>query len=105
NLKDYQKLFISVGDIDLMKTTDNYWIWDKEAKEVQNVDEQDYLSENGEYVYLEGNEREISDGEQQIQRVDDYFADNDNYETEFKISFKKIAKELDLSTSGIGKAK
>lgn len=76
-----------------------------DTNQVQKVAKTDVMSEDFKYIYVDGNEDPLKDGKQRILRVDDYFTGNDKTEAVFKISFKKIAKELDFRTSGINKAK
>lgn len=90
---DYKLLF---NGVDVLNTVTN---------KVTRIKKDDYLSNDGKYVYLDGDKKEIDDGEQRIQALENYIKGNDKYEAEFKISFEKIAKELGLKTSGIGRAK
>lgn len=80
-------------------------IIDSEKRKIRFVEDADYLSKDGKYVYLNGAEKEISDGKQKIQKINNYMEGNDIYESEFKISFKKIAKEAGIKMHGISIAK
>ena len=79
-----------------------YGIFDVEKNKIVQVEEPDYQSKDGKYVYLNGAEDKLLDGNQKIQTIDNYMDGNDIYEAEFKISFNKIAKKLDFKTSGVG---
>ncbi|MDY0405167.1 hypothetical protein P5G51_006905 [Virgibacillus sp. 179-BFC.A HS] len=95
NKRRYDMAFIRHGQ---------YSIYDSKSNKLISIEKQDYLSKDGKYVYLGGNQGELEDGIQRIQTIENYLAGNDNYEREFKLSFKKIAKELKLKTSGISTA-
>ena len=78
-----------------------YGIFDLEKNKIVQVEEPDLLSKDGKYVYLNGAEDKLSDGNQKIQTIGDYMEGNDTFEAEFKISFKKIAKEAGIKMHGI----
>lgn len=104
-LADFQSLFPSAGN-NWVSLFDEPYAFNIETGRVREVEEDDYFSEDGGYVYLNGNERPVSDGVQRIQTIDDYAKDNDEYEAEFKIDFKEIGKklELDINTPNVEEA-
>ncbi|MEC2075126.1 hypothetical protein [Metabacillus fastidiosus] len=77
-------------------------IVDMKTKKIVEIKKEDYLSNDGKYVYINGRQDTLEDGIQKIQRIENYAAGNEIYETEFKLDYKEIAKELDLVISGIG---
>ncbi|MGG3924387.1 hypothetical protein ABET51_00105 [Metabacillus fastidiosus] len=77
-------------------------IVDMKTKKIVEIKKEDYLSNDGRYVYINGRQDKLEDGIQKIQRIENYAAGNEVYETEFKLDYKEIAKELDLVVSGIG---
>ncbi|MGG3797572.1 hypothetical protein [Metabacillus fastidiosus] len=77
-------------------------IVDMKTKKIVEIKKEDYLSNDGRYVYINGRQDKLEDGIQKIQRIENYAAGNEIYETEFKLDYKEIAKELDLVISGIG---
>lgn len=77
-------------------------IVDMKTKKIVEIKKEDYLSNDGKYVYINGRQDTLGDGIQKIQRIENYAAENEIYETEFKLDYKEIAKELDLVISGIG---
>ncbi|MED4460943.1 hypothetical protein [Metabacillus fastidiosus] len=77
-------------------------IVDMKIKKIVEIKKEDYLSNDGRYVYINGRQDKLEDGIQKIQRIENYAAGNEIYETEFKLDYKEIAKELDLVISGIG---
>ncbi|MDE7523225.1 hypothetical protein, partial [Ligilactobacillus salivarius] len=83
-----------------------YGVFDKKEKKIHYVEEPHYVSEDGKYVYLNGAKGKLEDGIQRIPKIENYLAGTDTYEAEFKISFKKIAKESGFkSAAGVGIAK
>lgn len=99
-LEDFQK----VGASGKYAFLDGRTIIDIEKKKIVKINEKDYLSNDGEYVYINGRKDVLEDGIQKIQTIDNYMAQNEVYEMEYKLDYKKIAKELDFKTSGIGLA-
>ncbi|MDY0404677.1 hypothetical protein P5G51_004020 [Virgibacillus sp. 179-BFC.A HS] len=81
------------------QTGERFIVFDSKAKQLKEINKADYLSEDGKYVYINGNKNPLPDGKQQIQTIENYMAGNDKYERTFEISFKKIAKELDLKSA------
>lgn len=105
-LKKYYDLFPKADTKGrFLKLFNSYEVFDMKAGKTRNVDDNDYLSKDGKYVYLNGKEDPLSDGPQQIQTIENYMEGNDTYEAAFNISFKKIAKELKFKADGVGVAK
>ncbi|UAC49679.1 hypothetical protein K6959_07745 [Bacillus aquiflavi] len=106
-LDEFHDLFSNVKSDHRFKKTFIYrFVYDRKDKQLKEIGEEDYLSEDGKYVYINGLEDPLSDGVQRIQTIENYMAGNDTYEAEFKISFKKIAKEAGIkSAAGVGIAK
>lgn len=72
-----------------------------ETNKITNIQENDLLSEDGKFVYLNGAMEELSDGEQQIQTIANYAKGNNIYEAQFQLDFDKISKQLDFETNKI----
>ncbi|UAC49374.1 hypothetical protein K6959_05870 [Bacillus aquiflavi] len=106
-LDEFHDLFSNVkSDHRFEKTFIYRFVYDRKDKQLKEIGEEDYLSEDGKYVYLNGAKGKLEDGIQRIQKIENYLAGNDTYEAEFKISFKKIAKEAGIkSAAGVGIAK
>src|SRR5699024_5491454 len=54
------------------------------------------------------NEDPLSEGKQRIQKIENYLAGNDEYDTEFELNFKQISDTLDFNSIddvSIGKVK
>ncbi|MED4460942.1 hypothetical protein [Metabacillus fastidiosus] len=79
-------------------------IVDTKTKKIVKINEEDYLSNDGKYVYINGGKDDLPDGVQKIQMIDNYMAGNKVYEIEYQLDYKEIAKELNFVTSGIGLA-
>ncbi len=71
-------------------------IYDKEDHVLVEIDASDQLSEDGQYVYLNGDESSFKKGKQQIQRTEDYLNGTKQNITSFKMNFRQIAKEYGL---------
>ena len=81
---------------------DHARVFNKSKNEVQTVnEEQDYLSEDGKYVYLNANNGSLTNGVQRIQKTEDYLDGNSTYYTEFEVDDKEIADQLYIDSSGI----
>src|SRR5699024_9923221 len=66
---------------------------------------EDYLSDDGKYVYLSGNDGStpgegISKGKQSIQKVEDYIAGNDKNHVTFDLHYKRIKNASDVEGLG-----
>src|SRR5699024_7284541 len=99
-LKPYYSLLEPIGDTEKYAKLFNGSVVDITKNSVHHLKKGDKRSKDWNYVYLNGTKKEFTDGIQKIQTLDNYLEGNDVYEAEFKISFKKIAKEMGISTSG-----
>ncbi|NPC94651.1 hypothetical protein HOO54_21080 [Bacillus sp. WMMC1349] len=99
-LKDYYGLYPIVDKSGRYIFLSNFFILDKKTNQLKEIKKGDYLSEDGKYVYLNGDKEEIQDGVQKIQTVDNYLKGNDEYEAQFKLDFENIAEEMDFKSSG-----
>ncbi|MEC2075124.1 hypothetical protein [Metabacillus fastidiosus] len=79
-------------------------IIDTKTKKIVQIKAEDYLSNDGRYVYINGGKDDLPADVQKIQMIDNYLAGNEVYEIEYPLDYKEIAKELDFVTSGIGSA-
>ncbi|NPC94625.1 hypothetical protein HOO54_20945 [Bacillus sp. WMMC1349] len=83
-------------------------ILDKKANQLKEIKKNDYLSEDGKYVYINGRkekERDVMpDGVQKIQTIDNYLKGNDKYEAQFKIDFENIANEMNFKSDAVSMA-
>ncbi|MEC2075123.1 hypothetical protein [Metabacillus fastidiosus] len=104
-LNPYKEAFKKVGDSKRYAYLFGDTIIDLKNDQIMEIKESDYLSNDGKYIYINGKKDELPNGEQKIQTIDNYMAGNEVYEIEYKLDYKKIAKELDFATSGIGSAK
>lgn len=55
-----------------IKAANSHVIVDTVEKEVIQINESDYVSEDSKYVYINGNDDPLVDGKQQIQKLEDY---------------------------------
>lgn len=102
SFKDYQELFQKIDDQE--KYIQSYFvdkIIDTNKKSILEVSQEDYLSIDGEYVYIDGKMDPLTDGTQKIQRIEDYIEGNDTYYAEFEIDFDYIDQLLDLGSIDI----
>ena len=99
-LADFQGLFKQLSpDENLLKTMNGYEIWDKKAKELVDIEENDYLNKSGEFVYLNGYELE-DQTEHRIQRIEDYVEGNSEYYSEFKLDYEELGEEIGIDSIG-----
>src|SRR5699024_3349704 len=75
-------------------------VWNTETNELLQIDDNDYLSDDGKYVYLNGNIDPIEEGEQTIQTITDYIEENDTTYAQFSLDYKALSKQLDRKSSG-----
>lgn len=101
---DFEDLFVELGSNGhLFKTALGHEIWNKEKKELIRIDEDDYLSEDGQFVYLDGRDRGRQDGNNHyIQRVEDYLEGNDEYYSVFKLYYEEMGEEVEIDSVGAG---
>lgn len=95
----YKELFMEreISDdlfhlIDIYNRPVNFY--DDKEQEILTIDDDDVISEDREYVYLDGDTDRIESGKQYIQKTEDYFAGNDTYET-FEIDLEDIYEALE----------
>lgn len=103
---EYMSLFPSIDENGAYL---NYYTHDQVIDVKNNtlitIDSEDYLSDDGKYVYLSGNDGStpgegISKGKQSIQKVEDYIAGNDKKHVTFDLHYKRIKNASDIG--GIG---
>ena len=82
-----------------LKAVDSHTIIDLQEKKLIEIDEADYVSNDFSYVYIGGNADPINEGNQQIQKIEDYLSGNEEYVMEFDLDFKEIDDELDLNST------
>ncbi|MDA1476874.1 hypothetical protein [Bacillus changyiensis] len=99
-LKDYYGLF-PIDKSGIYVFFSNLFIVDSKTNQLKEIKNGDYLSEDGKYVYLNGDKEKIQDGVQKIQTVDNYFKGNQKYIAQFKLDFENIAEEMDFTAGDI----
>ena len=101
NLSDFEGLFVGLGsDGDLLKTTLGNEIWNEEEKTLTKVDANDYLSENGQFVYLQGKDLDRQGNNHYIQRIEDYLNGTNDYYARFKLDYEELGDELGIDSVG-----
>lgn len=80
-------------------------VLDTKNNELLTIDADDYLSDDGKYVYLNGKihlypGEGLDEGKQYVQTLENYLAGNDTYEVTFDLDFEDILKASDIG--GIG---
>ncbi|MEI3614240.1 hypothetical protein [Pseudogracilibacillus sp. SO30301A] len=109
NLNLYENLFVKLdSEGRYIKAANSFGIADTVENELKSINEQDYLSEDNQYVYLGGNADPLSEGKQCIQNIEDYLAGNEEYTAEFDLNLKQISDALELNSVNdvsIGKVK
>lgn len=102
-LETYYPLLMRVGHKkDFLLSPDHTFI-DPSNHHVYEIAKEDLLSDDYEYVYIDGGldfNENISSGAQRIQRIDDYIAGNKIYAREFDMNIKSIGKKAGFKTSG-----
>lgn len=104
-LKPFYGLLKPVGETASYMKLPNRSLLEVEKNKVHYIDKKDEVSIDFNYVYIDGHEDnflEISDGKQEIQTIENYLANNDEYYSRFNINFKQIAKKMNFKTSGPG---
>ena len=102
-LKPFYDIFPGTGDY--KSIFNNISILDVATNKITEIKDNDLLSEDGKYVYLNGAADELPDGEQRIQTIENYAKGNDIYEEQFDIDFDTISKKMDFETNKISIAK
>ncbi|MED4454642.1 hypothetical protein [Metabacillus fastidiosus] len=103
-LDDYLNGFEKVGNKGKYLLIFGSRLIDTKTKKIVEIREGDYLSNDGQYVYIGGAKDNLEDGTQKIQTIENYAAGNDKNQIEYNLDYEEIAKELDFTTSGIGSA-
>ena len=101
-LNPYYDIFPGVGEY--RSLFNHISILNEATNKITDIKESDLLSKDGKFVYLNGAVEELSDGEQQIQTIENYAKEHDIYEEQFQLDFDKISKQLDFETNKISKA-
>ncbi|MBU7594490.1 hypothetical protein [Metabacillus halosaccharovorans] len=102
-LKPFYDIFPGEGDYKSL--FNNISILDVTTNKITEIKDNDLLSEDGNFVYLNGAAEELSDGEQRIQTIENYAKGNDIYEEQFDIDFDRISEKMDFETDKISIAK
>ncbi|WP_226529192.1 hypothetical protein [Metabacillus niabensis] len=102
-LKPFYDIFPGEGDYKSL--FNNISILDVTTNKITEIKDNDLLSEDGKFVYLNGAAEELSDGEQRIQTIENYAKGNDIYEEQFNIDFDRISEKMDFETNKISIAK
>ena len=100
DLERYYSLLEPIGESGIYAKLNNGSIVNMEEHTVHQIQQGDKRSADWNYVYLDGTKKEFTDGTQKIQTIENYLEGNDAYEAEFSFTFKKIAKEMGIKTSG-----
>lgn len=102
-LKPFYDLFPGEGDY--RSVLDEISILNVKTNNITEIKDNDLLSEDGKFVYLNGAAEELSDGEQRIQTIENYAKGNDIYEEQFDLDFDAISKQLNFETNKISIAR
>ncbi|MCY7752123.1 hypothetical protein MOB25_02045 [Bacillus haynesii] len=105
-LNDYLSVFPKVAeDGSYLHLFDKY-IFEKKTNLVRKISEDDYLSEDGKYVYLNGAEDKdiMSEGVQRIQTVENYLKRNHKDEVQFNLDFEKAFDGAGLKVKKVNSA-
>lgn len=101
----YYPVLEQIGQSGIYAKLYNGSIVNMEENTIHSIRDEDKRSKDWNYVYVNGDQDELSDGPQKIQTIDNYLEGNNKYEAEFTINFKKIAKEADINSSTPSTAK
>ena len=101
-LESFKELFVPVGENESLRviTFVSNIIWDTETGELYQINDEDFLSNDGKFVYLAGNEDPLLEGEQRIQTVSDYVQENEEDYAQFSLDFKPLSELLEEKSSG-----
>ncbi|HZH60709.1 MAG TPA: hypothetical protein VEY70_14275 [Metabacillus sp.] len=99
-LKNYYEGFQKVDPSSQYSKMFENKIIDNKLNKIIDINKDDLLSKDGKYVYINGNNNDLSGGTQKIQSIGNYAKDNDTSEISFDLDLAEIAKRLDLDTSG-----
>lgn len=104
----YENLFQKINDTDHLLNAFTYQqLIDTEQGEIITIHEDDLLSKDSQYVFIDGHTRTLNkESPQVIQETKDYLEKNDEKHASFKLDYKKIAQEAGISkSSGISISK
>lgn len=106
-LADFENLFMELGSSGyLSKLFLGNIIWNEDTKELHRVDENDSLSENGEFVYLDGEDLAYRDDDDHyVQRIEDYLEGNNKYHSEFQLNYEELGEEIGIDSVGANMVK
>lgn len=106
----YNHLFLPIDDEErylsfYIDSQHQEQVIDTKSNTLVTIGGEDYLSEDGKYVYLSGKHNSIpisglSEGDQYIQTLEDYIAGNNSHEMTFNLDYKVIKKAANIG--GIG---
>src|SRR5699024_7959258 len=103
----YQDLFKSLDEENkFLLHNEDKTIIDVENKKLVTIDADDYLSADGNYVYINGDtyyseSKKIDEGKQKIQETKDYIEGNNKNDTTFYLDFKDIKERSEEHTSAL----
>ncbi|WP_080874095.1 hypothetical protein [Oceanobacillus timonensis] len=80
-------------------------IIDTEKHQVMEIEKEHLLSEDSNYIYLNGEDNPLEEGKQRIQKVEDYAKGTEQNDAEFELNYDEIEDELSLDSVGIGRSK
>ena len=101
-LDPFKELFIPVNENGNLRkiTLVSDVIWDADTGELYRINDDDYLSDDGKFVYLGGKVDPLSEGKQRIQAVTDYVQENEEDYAQFSLDFKPLSELLEEKSSG-----
>lgn len=101
-LYPFKELFIPVNENGNLRkiTLISNVIWDADTGELYRINDDDYLSDDGKFVYLGGKVDPLSEGKQRIQAVTDYVQENEEDYAQFSLDFKPLSEFLEEKSSG-----
>ena len=102
-LNNFKDLFVKTDPSgEYLNILHSETIWDTKEQKISRIHENNVLlSDDGKFVYLNGDKESFKDGVQRIQTVKNYKMGNEKYEAEFKINFMEIAKVLNLKADNV----
>lgn len=72
-------------------------IYDNDEKEIVDIEYKDLLSEDGRFVYIDGNQDDVGFGKQEIQTIDDYLKGSNTNDRSFNLSSKVVTRKMNFS--------
>lgn len=104
-LKRFYDLFPKIASSERYLLLFDHMIVDQKTNQLIDIKKDDYLSNDGKYVYVNGSKDKLADGTQRIQTIEDYAEGKEKYDKQFDIDYQAIAKELGLKENGPSIAK